>query len=227
MAINQMDLIQSLGEAMAWLQREVSWEVAPTEISHLCGRIGELYAAVITNGQMALSVHQKGYDVVSATGERISVKTTAQAGNGGHVAFNENTLPYVDRVIVLRINVEDKCVETLLDANIQQAMQLMNISKDGKRTLSLSKLEVNKKTRKSLAVVNSESHENYVVNELETGTIEVCKDGQVCPVPKPELQQLASLLSIPTESSKGASLNTLELGNLVIKRLKGRKTVPA
>jgi len=223
MAINQMDLIQSLGEAMSWLQREVSWHVAPTEMSHLCGRIGELYAAVITNGQMALSVHQKGYDVVGADGERISVKTTAQVGNRGHVAFNDNTLPLVDRVMVFRINVEDKCVETLLDADIAQAMQWMNVAKDGKRTLSLRRLQTRQKERESIAIVNSQAYQNYVVNELETGAIEVCKDGHVCPISKQELHSLASTLAIPTLNADGNALNTRELGNLVIQRLKSFK----
>lgn len=74
MALTQMQIIQSLGEAMAWFERERQWGVPPTEIRHLCGRIGELYAALITNGQMAVSVNQKGYDLVSAQGEKVSVK---------------------------------------------------------------------------------------------------------------------------------------------------------
>ena len=87
MALTQMQLIQSLGEAMCWLERELNWGVPATELRHLCGRLGELYAAVITNGQMANEVNQKGYDVVGRDGERISVKTTAMTGYGGHVAF--------------------------------------------------------------------------------------------------------------------------------------------
>lgn len=45
----------------------------PTELRPLTGRIGELYVAMITRGQMALATNQKGGDVVSALGERISV----------------------------------------------------------------------------------------------------------------------------------------------------------
>jgi hypothetical protein len=52
MAITQMQIIQSLGEAMAWFERELQWDVPPTELRHLSGRIGELYTALITNGQM-------------------------------------------------------------------------------------------------------------------------------------------------------------------------------
>lgn len=65
MALTQMQIIQSLGEAMAWFERELNWGVPPTDLRHLCGRIGELYAALITNGQMTTEVNQQGYDVVS------------------------------------------------------------------------------------------------------------------------------------------------------------------
>ena len=81
-----------LGESMAWFERELQWGVPPTELRHLIGRIGELYAALITNGQMALDVNQQGYDIVSDLGERISVKTTAISGTAGHISFNRSTL---------------------------------------------------------------------------------------------------------------------------------------
>lgn len=48
---------------MSWLERELSWDVPATELRHLTGRIGELYAALITNGRMATEVNQAGYDV--------------------------------------------------------------------------------------------------------------------------------------------------------------------
>jgi CII-binding regulator of phage lambda lysogenization HflD len=78
MALNQMQTIQSLGNNLAMLQQEVeTFGVSATETRHLVGRIGELYACVITNGQMAPNTNEKGYDVVSSIGGRISVKTTA------------------------------------------------------------------------------------------------------------------------------------------------------
>ena len=104
MALTQMQIIRSLGEAMAWFERELQWGVPATELRHLSGRIGELYAALITNGQMANEVNQQGYDVVSSDGDRISVKTTAVIGSSGHIAFNPNTLDKVDRIVILRIN---------------------------------------------------------------------------------------------------------------------------
>lgn len=38
------------------------------ELRHLTGRIGELDVAMMTLGQLADSVNQRGYDVVSSTG---------------------------------------------------------------------------------------------------------------------------------------------------------------
>ena len=88
MALTQMQIIQSLGEALNWFERELQWGVPSAELRHLSGRIGELYAALITNGQMATSINQEGYDVVSSNGERVSVKTTTIAGSSGHISFN-------------------------------------------------------------------------------------------------------------------------------------------
>ncbi|OUL56487.1 hypothetical protein B1199_17650 [Pseudoalteromonas ulvae] len=47
-------IIEPLGETMSWFERELQWGVCPTELRHLSGRIGELYSALITNGQMAM-----------------------------------------------------------------------------------------------------------------------------------------------------------------------------
>ncbi|WP_257983190.1 hypothetical protein [Pseudoalteromonas sp. MelDa3] len=60
MALTQMQIIQSLGEAMSWLERELSWDVPATELRHLTGRIGELYAALIMNGRMQQRLTKRG-----------------------------------------------------------------------------------------------------------------------------------------------------------------------
>lgn len=217
MALTQMQLIQSLGEAMNWLERELQWGVPPTELRHLCGRIGELYAALITNGRMADAVNQQGYDVVSAQGERISVKTTAMMGSNGHVAFNPNSLAQVDRVIVLRVNTEEMQVETLLDASVADAFTLMAPEGNGKRTLSLSRLVKKSKPRSEIKITNEVMYKGYTVRELESGSIEVEKDGAVVSPAKAVLRELATQLSIPLLNTNGNSFNTRQLGNHVIK----------
>ena len=55
--LTQVQIIQSLAEALSWFEKELSWGVAPVEMNHLTGRIGELYVAMITRGQMALETN--------------------------------------------------------------------------------------------------------------------------------------------------------------------------
>lgn len=233
MALTQMQLIQSLGEAMAWFERELQWGVPPTELRHLCGRIGELYAALITNGQMAVAVNQQGYDVVSAQGERISVKTTAMMGGSGHVAFNPKSMSLVDRVIVLRVNTEEMQVEILLDAPVTEAISLMAPEGDGKRVLSLSRLMKKSKPRNEIKATNEVRFETYVIRELESGTIELECDGVMVTPVLPELKTLARQLNVPLLNSNGNPFNTRQLGSQIIKSVielqgaKAQQTVQA
>lgn len=219
MAISQMELIQSLGEAMSWFQREISWGVPPTELRHLCGRIGELYAAIITNGQMADKVNQKGYDVVSALNERVSVKTTAIVGFNGHISFNHNSLEFVDRVIILRIDIEEKQIETLLDASVADAIKLMSHDNTSKRVISLSKLFKKPKPKSEIKTMNEVCFQNYLVRELENGSIEVELAGRIISPVKPALRELASLLNISLVNTNGNTFNTRQLGSLIIKNI--------
>lgn len=220
MALTQMQIIQSLGEAMSWFERELGWGVPPTELRHLSGRIGELYAALITNGQMATEVNQKGYDVVSALGERVSVKTTAMMGAGGHTTFNPGTLELVDRVIILRINTEEMQVETLLDAPVERARELMSSPNgNGKVTISFSKLMQAPRERSRVSAVKTAEFEAYKIVELETGTIEVFESGKPVSPVKPVLRAIASRLNLGILNGNGNPYNTRQLGNNVIQAL--------
>lgn len=217
-----MQIIQSLGEAMNWLERELSWGANPAELRHLMGRIGELYVAMFTNGNMAESVNEKGYDVVTKDNEKISVKTTTRSGGHGHVLFNAKTIDLADRVIILRFNEDEMELEILLDASVEEAKKLMINRNDGKLSLSMSKIyKPNKKVREDseLLVVRRANYQNYVIHELESGTIEVYVDGVKQPVTKPELIKIASLLSISTLNNNGNPHNTRQLGSLIIKEL--------
>ena len=221
MALTQMQIIQSLGEAMSWFERELNWGVAPTELRHLCGRIGELYAALITGGQMVTEVNQRGYDVVSGAGERVSVKTTARMGSGGHVSFNPSTLDLVDRVIVLRIDTEEMQIEMLLDATLDEAKALMApVGNDGRLHMSVSKLARDVRTHENAAVVNEVTYHGYLIRELESGTIQVEKEGSCIAPSKPKLREFAASLGIGLLNSNGNKFNTRQLGSLVIKAVK-------
>lgn len=221
-AITQMQIIQSLGEAMSWFERELQWGVPPTELRHLSGRIGELYAALITNGQMATEINQEGYDVVSALGERVSVKTTAIMGLSGHISFNPKTLDKVDRVMILRINTEEMQIETLLNEPKEKAIELMGIpSSNGKVSISLSKLLSVSKERFDIPVIKAAYSEPFTIHELENGTIEILRNGEVISPAKPILRELAAKFSIGLLNSNGNPYNTRQLGSMLIKVING------
>lgn len=226
MALTQMQIIQSLGEAMNWLEKELSWGADPRELRHLMGRIGELYVAMYTNGNMADNVNEKGYDVVTKENERISVKTTARTTSTGFVSFNPNTLQFVDRVIILRFNEEDMELEILLDASIDQAKQLMSQRSDGKLFIPMSKIyKAEKKVRadEEISVVKEAEYGDYQIRELESGSIEIYENGVKQPVVKPVLREIADALSIPLFNSKGNPYNTRQLGTLIIKLLRSKE----
>ncbi|MDN3391130.1 hypothetical protein [Pseudoalteromonas sp. APC 3691] len=219
MALTQMQIIQSLGEAMSWLERELSWDVPATELRHLTGRIGELYAALITNGRMATEVNQAGYDVVSSKGERISVKTTGRMHTGGHISFNTNTLELVDRIIILRINTDEMQVETLLDMPVEQARLLMSDAATGKSCITMSKLINPPVKPRVLLNVKEATWNNYKLVELESGTIEVFLNDELVTPSKRYLRDIAKELGISILNSNGNPFNIRELGFVLIKEL--------
>ena len=168
---------------------------------------------------MATEVNQRGYDVVSAEGERISVKTTAMMGNSGHVTFNANTLEFVDRVIILRVNTDEMQVETLLDTSTTEMIELLGNERNTKRMLSLSKLSGRPKNTFEIKSVKEVTFQGYLIRELETGTIEIDLNGvQISPV-RPELRNIAKILNVSLLNSNGNLFNTRQLGSLIIKTI--------
>lgn len=222
MALTQMQLIQSLGEAMAWFERELQWGVPATELRHLSGRLGELYAALITNGQMAMAVNQHGYDVVSGIGEKVSVKTTAMMGASGQIAFNPNTLNHVDRIIILRINTEEMQIEILLNETVSVAKELMSkADANGKVCIPLSRLVKTPKGASEIKAIKTVHAEPYIISELENGSIEVKIGDKLVTPAKVVLRELALKANIGLLNSNGNPFNTRQLGSLVIKALEG------
>lgn len=74
--------------------------VKPTEVRHLIGMLGEFYCALKVNSSLAHTPNQHGFDVLSESGRRISVKTTAQIR--GFVPISASTLDKVDDIIILQ-----------------------------------------------------------------------------------------------------------------------------
>jgi len=222
MAMTQMQIIQSLGEAMSWLERELAWGIPAAELRHLNGRIGELYVALITNGQMATEVNQRGYDVISQNGERISVKTTTMDGGTGHIPFNPKTLDQVDRVFVLKINAEEMQIEILFDSSVGEAEELMSKeTAQGKRNIPLSKFVRKTRPKADLLKVKTGEYKGTIINELETGTIEVLVDGKSVSA-MAELKRIAAELNIGILNGAGNPYNTRQLGSIILRELAAR-----
>jgi hypothetical protein len=216
-ALTQMQQIQSLGEALAWLEREIGWGVKPAVLGHLCGRIGELYACVMTNGQMALQVNQHGYDVRAASGERVSVKTTTQR-LPCQINFNGNTVSRVDRVMVLRISTEEMQVEILVDAPIERAREMLRDRPGGKLTMYVAASAPVDGPSTPISKVRSATFQGVTVVELESGTVQVWSFGKAVMPVRPALRGLAAQIGVSVTNSRGNQYNTRRLGSLVLDR---------
>lgn len=138
MSMKPQDIDKNLENYKNVLKNELSWGVHLPELRHLNGRIGELYVAKITEGQMATEVNQHGFDVISKNGDRISVKTTSTTSGKHLFFFNEKTLQYVDRVMILRID-ETAGLKIILNTTKEEAKKLM-VSKGKKMVIRQSKL---------------------------------------------------------------------------------------
>jgi len=141
---------------------------------------------------MAPNTNEKGYDVVSNNGERISVKTTATTTTSGGALFNLKTLEYVDRVMIMRIN-EDLEIEVLLDASTDEARDLMHNG-----TIAYSKLlgtGRNNINLDKIPIVKEADYGGYKIVEYENGSITVHEEGKMISPAKPILRELATMLN--------------------------------
>ncbi len=74
--------------------------VMATEVRHLIGRLGEFYCAIEVGGTLAHVANQHGFDVVTKSKTRISVKTTAQ--QSGFIAISQATAEKADKLMILQ-----------------------------------------------------------------------------------------------------------------------------
>jgi hypothetical protein len=217
MALTQVQIIQSLGEALAWFEKELSWGVPAAELRHLTGRIGELYAAMITRGQMAPMTNQRGYDVISAEGDHISVKTITSSQ---HITVKGATFEHVDRIMVLRLKDdpdEGVSIECLLDIPSSQVPERLVRCDDGYRYSQGTPRVI--KSLDTLVVAASASLDGYQVKQFENGTIQVERDGKILAPTKPYLREIAQRLGVDLSSESGIVKTTRQLGTNILKQL--------
>lgn len=218
MALTQVQVIQSLAEALSWFEKELAWGVSPAELNHLTGRIGELYAAMITRGQMALETNQRGYDVISAENEKISVKTITSSTQ---VSFNPNTFDLVDRIMILRVNIDEEegvSVETLIDQTADDFLRRTTTA-TGQFTYRVGASKSPTQPLEELRVTGEASFNNRLVRQYENGTIVVLIGGEVQPVAKPLLREIATSINVDLLNGSGGTKNTRQLGADIIKTL--------
>lgn len=224
--LTQTQIIRALADALTWFERELAWGVEPAALTSLTGRIGELYAAMITRGQMALATNQRGYDVVSAEGEHISVKTITSSN---HVTFNASTFDLVDRVIILRINVDDDSgtsIEELLDASATDARALCREMAGAFQYMMGRKLVLRQAVDPGTLRVTARAPWNgHEIVRFENAAIRIMKDGQVMPlVVLAFLRPIAAQLGIELTAPNGENKTTQQLGMDVIRALNARKS---
>lgn len=214
MSLSQVQIIRSLGEALSWFEKELAWGVQPAQLGHLTGRIGELYAAMITRGQMALATNQHGYDVISSDNERVSVKTVTTST---HVTFRRSTCEYVDRVIVLRLNVEEgeAAIEEVLDCPVDALLdEATNDTAD--LVYRLRSARSAPVSLDHIAITASERFDDYHISQYENGTIRVDRHGEPIAPALPTLRAIASTLGVSLTNSAGGEHNTRQLGAAII-----------
>lgn len=170
-------------------------------------------------------------------GARISVKTITRAH---HVDFNIKTLEVVDRVIVLKINPKDLCIEIVYDLNIDEFKDKIR-EYDGKYTLGISKkinlnnskldiglnIPIEEKLEESeeaieskLLIINSINYNEYEIKQYENGSVIVYKDEKKVRSSIGVLKDIALAMNVPLENGARNPKNTQQLGDHVIKAIK-------
>jgi hypothetical protein len=221
MSLSQTQIIRSLAEALQWFEKELSWGTQIAELRHLTGRIGELYAAMITRGQMATSVNQVGYDVVSADGEKISVKTFTSSTR---INFKNSTLHEAARVMILQIVVDENepSIREVLDCSVEELRAKLRVV-NGQLYLPINRILRSKKPvahqLQHLQELASVTWKTLTVSQLENGSILVRDDGKVLPQSKASLREIARDIGVDVVNSMGNAKNTRALGADIIKAL--------
>ena len=110
--------------------------VKPTEVRHLIGRLGEFYCALETEGVLAHTANQHGFDVISSSGRKVSVKTTAQ--KTGFVPISASTISKVDDVMILQF--KNGALDVVYFGDISSAIEAARFYEHiGKYELDISK----------------------------------------------------------------------------------------
>ncbi len=222
MASSQIEQIRSLDEAMQWFERELQWGVPVSELAHLVGRIGNLYVAVHSNGQLAVGHTQLGYDVVSGTGERFSVSAIAGTKIKGEINFTRSRLERVDRVATVFFNTDEMDVQILLDVPVNELEGYVSVQGD-KIILPVEQLIPIKKGRTEITVLREVKYKDYMLFELENGDIKIELYGEPVSNMRNALLKIAQEIGVPIQRGMGRVNNSRVVGTMVIDTILSNK----
>lgn len=166
---------------------------------------------------MALETNQKGYDVISAENERISVKTITSSQ---HVSVKGSTFDQVDRIMILRLNVDIEdgvSIECLEDVRAVEVETRFTKANGGFRFSPSTR--VHTRPLENLRIVSTATFDDFEIRQYENGTMQVLRDGSVLTPAKPYLRDVARKLGIDLLFESGAEKNTRHLGANILKQL--------
>ena len=130
-----------------------------------------------------------------ALNERISVKTITSST---HVAFNSTTFEFVDRVIVLRVNVDQDngiSVEEIFDEPAEKAKAEMRSSGSNYTYVIPRASQREQRPIEELRVTARASYSDFEIVRYESGAIRIVREGVVSPSSSKMFSSLSRLNS--------------------------------
>lgn len=141
------------------------------------------------------------------------------------MAFNPNTFHEVDRVMVLRINVDDDqgvSVEELLDTSATEARSVLQ-EQNAKLIYTINRGRREQRPVELLAVIDRAFYSPFEIRRFENGAIRIYRDGeQQQVVVKEILRSIAASIGVEITNTKGGIKNTQQLGADIIRALNSR-----
>lgn len=121
MSFSQLQIIRALADALSNFEEGAVWNAKAAELRRLAGRVGKLYAAMVTRGQIEAA--PAGYDVIGADRQRISVKTI---NGSSRVLLSKRRLSASDYVMIIRVDVSggEASIEELFRGTIEELKPL-------------------------------------------------------------------------------------------------------
>ncbi|MDI2113459.1 hypothetical protein [Commensalibacter nepenthis] len=145
---------------------------------------------------MALEVNQRGYDVVSAEGEHISVKTITSTK---HIRFNLNSFDQVHRVVIIRIVFDENneiSIEEILDKSADDFVACCWVDEHRKKYIYSPYKQTRSVPLAQQKIAKQVYYDAYQISEYENGRIVMTKDGQEITNINQILQKIALSLGI-------------------------------